>query len=83
MKRGEFEAATRRALTLLDEWNEVTGCIPEGSSYKGEIESIVRDAVDIGARAALGMKYMMVGKDGYNNDPFPDSVVAAARREGR
>jgi hypothetical protein len=58
MTRGEFERAKRRALTILDNWLDVTGAIPEGNTWIDELESIVEDAVDIGARAASGIDYI-------------------------
>ena len=58
MTRGEFERAKRRALTILDKWLDVTGAIPDGNSWIEELESIVEDAVDIGAKAALGINYL-------------------------
>jgi len=73
MTRGEFEKATRRALFLFDSWDDVTGFVGQ-SSYRGEIEAIIRDAVDIGARAALGLKYDMVGDFDYENDPCPKAL---------
>lgn len=55
MKRGDLDRAKRRALNILDEWIEVTGVIPPGSSYVDEIEGVVEDAVEIGAQAASGV----------------------------
>jgi hypothetical protein len=57
MTKGEVERAKRRALTVLDKWLDVTGAIPVGNSWIDELESIVEDAVDIGARAALNINY--------------------------
>lgn len=36
-------------------WNDVTGVIDEGSSYLGEMESVIEDAVEIGKLAGLGV----------------------------
>jgi len=74
MTRGEFERATRRALFLFDSWDDVTGFVGQ-SSYRGEIEAIIRDAVDIGARAALGLPYNMVGDPDYENNPYPTKLA--------
>jgi len=64
MTKGEIERAKRRALAALDEWLNVTGAIPSGNSWIDELESIVEGAVDIGAKAALGIDH----KDTCNND---------------
>lgn len=53
MNRGEVERAERRALTILDKWLRLTGCL-DGSSYVWEIEGIVKDAVHCGIQEALG-----------------------------
>lgn len=65
MQQGEFDRALRRALTIFDEWNEVTGVFSPGSSWRYEVEAIIKDAVDIGVRAALGRDYMDVGRDEF------------------
>lgn len=36
------------ALRRFHEWNDVTGFVPAGSSYEGELRSIIMDAVEIG-----------------------------------
>jgi len=52
MTRGEREFAIRKALNMFDEWNDVTGCFPKGTSYYYEIQSVIEDAVKIGAKIA-------------------------------
>lgn len=52
MTKGELEYAIRQALNNLDNWNEVTGCFPKGTSYYYEMQSIVEDAVKIGSKIA-------------------------------
>jgi len=37
-----------KALRLFREWNEITGFVPKGISYEGELESLIEDAVEIG-----------------------------------
>lgn len=54
MNSGQLERAIRRALTLFDNWQRVTGCL-EGSSYEWEIRGIIEDAVHCGAQEALGV----------------------------
>lgn len=58
---GEVARAVRDALHRLDEWDEVTGWLH--GSYRGEVESIIEDAVHIGIRAALGLPYVSVEGD--------------------
>lgn len=53
MKQIEVNYAIRKALNILDEWIDVTGAITKHSGYHGELESIVEDAVRIGALVAL------------------------------
>ena len=53
MKKGEKDFAIRKALTLFDEWNQVTGLFGQYESYYSEIEGIIEDAVKIGAKVAL------------------------------
>jgi hypothetical protein len=48
---GELNAAKRRALRIFDHWVGVTGVLGDG--YRWEVESIIEDAVEIGAQHAL------------------------------
>lgn len=52
MTKRQVSKAVRRALTIFDKWNEITGCFPNGS-YLAEIESIIEDAVHCGIQEAL------------------------------
>jgi uncharacterized heparinase superfamily protein len=52
MTQGELDDATRRALNLLDNWLEVTGCIVKGCTWYYELQSVIEDAVHCGAQAA-------------------------------
>lgn len=54
MKVGELNDAKREALNKFDEWNNVTGCFEKATGYYYEIQGVVEDAVDIGAKAASG-----------------------------
>ena len=54
MTKGELESAIRRALNLLDAWNDVTGVVQKHSSYYYELQSVVEDAVHCGAQQATG-----------------------------
>lgn len=55
MTVGEQERAERKAKEILDKWIEVTGCIGICTSYYYELCSIIDDAVQLGAKAALGL----------------------------
>lgn len=56
MTRGEQANAERAALNMFDEWNDCTGVVDTGTSYYWEMQGVIREAVDIGVRAALGIK---------------------------
>ena len=53
MKRGQLADAKRRALNIFDEWNNVTGYVEKHTGYYYELQSVVEDAVECGAQAAL------------------------------
>ena len=53
MTKGELENAERKALNMLDEWNEVACIVPVNTGYYYELQSIVEQAVRIGAQIAL------------------------------
>lgn len=54
MNEGELRDAKRWALNLFDEWVEITGFVSPGTSYYGELQSLLEDAVEIGAGIACG-----------------------------
>lgn len=54
MTKGELDDAKRRALNILDSWNDVTGAITKPSSWYYELQGVVEDAVECGAQAATG-----------------------------
>jgi hypothetical protein len=58
--KGELDKAKRRALLILDNWQRVTGALH--GSYEWEVGSIVEDAVEIGAQAALGIYEPLKGE---------------------
>lgn len=59
MTKGEVEYAIRKAQSLYDIWNDVTGVPAKGCSWYYETLSIIEDAVRIGAKVAT---------DGINAD---------------
>lgn len=56
MTKGQLDDAVRRALNILDRWNDVTGVVVRGSGYYYEIQSVIEDAVKCGAQAACGVR---------------------------
>jgi hypothetical protein len=54
VNKGELDRAKRRALTIFDDWQRMTGAL-DGTSWLWEVESIIADAVEIGVQAALGI----------------------------
>jgi hypothetical protein len=54
MTKGQLDNAIRRALNLLDQWNDVTGVVAKESSYYYELQSVITDAVHCGAQAETG-----------------------------
>ncbi len=55
MTTGELENAERRALNIIDKWNDVTGFVVKNTGYYYELQGIITDAVKCGAQAACGM----------------------------
>ena len=62
MNVGQMQRAKRWALANLDRWIAITGAIDEHSSYHSELESVIEDAVEIGAGVACGAKYKEIKK---------------------
>lgn len=50
---GELKNAKRRALNILDKWNDVTGAVAKHTGWYYELQSVIEDAVDCGVQAAL------------------------------
>ena len=82
MKKGKLDNARRRALNLFDEWNKITGFVVEHTGYYYELQSLIEDAVDCGAQAALGVYEPLeceeVTKDDSGENE-PDYIPYAAR----
>ncbi len=55
MNKGQLANAKRRALNILDDWNDVTGAVPKESSWYWELQGVVEDAVEVGVQAQLGV----------------------------
>lgn len=62
MTAGQVADAERKALNVLEEWNEVTGALDAKGSWYRECQSVVEDAVHIGIQMAL------YGKVSYDDD---------------
>lgn len=59
---GEMKDATRRALNILDKWNDATGVVTKGCSWYYELQSVIEDAVHCGAQAATGVHEKLDGE---------------------
>jgi hypothetical protein len=66
MTQGQKDYANRKALEVLDAWLEVTGAIHKHTGWYYELQSIIEDAVDIGAKTALGIEVKV--SDYLDND---------------
>lgn len=52
MTVGELKNAKRRALNILDAWNDVAGVVEKETGYYYELQAVIEDAVHCGAQAA-------------------------------
>lgn len=55
MNQGQMSNAIRRALNILDGWNDVTGAVQRETGLYWELQGVIEDAVRCGAQAALGV----------------------------
>jgi len=55
MTEGQLANAIRRALNILDGWNDVTGLVAKETGYYYELQGVIEDAVRCGAQAASGV----------------------------
>ena len=53
MNKGKVDNAVRRALNILDNWNDCTGAVRKHTSWNYELQSVVEDAVHCGIQEAL------------------------------
>jgi hypothetical protein len=53
MKVGEVSNAIRRALDILDKWNDCVGVVQKHTGYYYEMQGVVEDAVHCGIQGAL------------------------------
>lgn len=53
MTKGQVNDAERKALNVLEEWNDITGALDVNGSWYRECQSVVEDAVHIGIQMAL------------------------------
>ena len=59
---GRIEQAKRFALTNFDKWNDITGFVPEHTSYYYELSAIIEDAVELGFGIAHGQNWKEIMK---------------------
>ena len=62
MTQGELDNAERRALNILDKWNDTTGVVTPNTGYYYELQGVIRDAVHCGAQAASGVVEKLEGE---------------------
>ena len=67
MSEEQKRKAEHLALENLERWAEVSGYIPEGTSVYFEVECLIKDAVDIGAKMALDQP---VNLEDYINNSY-------------
>lgn len=53
--KGEVDFAIRRALNILDQWNNVSGVVTPFTSHYYELQGVIEDAVHCGIQVALGI----------------------------
>lgn len=56
---GRLNDAIRRALNILDGWNDVAGAVEKHTGTYYELQSVVEDAVRCGAQAACGVHELL------------------------
>ena len=57
MTVADVDRATRRALTIFDNWHRATGHVPE--YCRSEVEACIEDAVHCGIQAAMGLYHLL------------------------
>lgn len=63
MTAGQLANAIRRALNILDAWNDTTGVFQKESSYYYEMQGVIEDAVRCGAQAASGVHEVLPSEE--------------------
>jgi hypothetical protein len=53
MTKGELDFAVRKALNMLDEWNEIAGVVRINTGHYYELQAVVEQAVHIGVQMAI------------------------------
>lgn len=70
MTNGELDNAIRRALNILDVWNDVTGAVPRNCGLYYELQAVIEDAVHCGAQAMCrDYKLLEVERDQTEIEP--------------
>lgn len=89
MNKGTVSDAERKALNVLEEWNDVTGALDVNGSWYRECQSVVEDAVHIGIQMALYGK-VEFDKDGQvkkciseAEQLLQDTVTGEGREENK
>lgn len=66
MKAGEVANAVRRALNVLDDWNDVAGVVQPHSGSYYELQAVIEDAVHCGIQAALGVRTPLPSENNHD-----------------
>lgn len=59
MTKGKLADAKRRALNILDKWNDVAGVAEKDTGYYYELQAVIEDAVECGAQATSDTEEML------------------------
>ena len=63
MTQGQLSNAIRRALNILDGWNDTTGVVTKNTGYYYELQGVIEDAVRCGAQAASGVHEVLPSEE--------------------
>lgn len=81
MLQGKVDDAKRRALNLLDRWNEVVGMFAPKTGYYYEMQGVIEDAVVAGIQAAMGKYEKLPGeREEYQNELRATCVEPESRQ---
>lgn len=84
MNKGQLANAKRRALNILDGWNDVTGAVTKESGWYWELQSVIEDAVECGVQGALGVHEELESEkeDGAACDRHGDDTICKSCEPG-
>ncbi len=74
MTHGQMKDAERKALNVLDKWNDVSGAVDKNSSWYYELQAVVEDAVHIGVQMALTGEVRYDDDRNVHRETLADSI---------